>query len=392
MISKRGTFIILSFVLSVGRIYSQSASANRQQIAIFTPLYLDSAFDDTSGYRFNMSFPKFINPGLEFYEGAQMAIDSLNKEGMPFDIFIYDSKSNLNTIQAVTGNPEFDSIDLIIGQVNANEARQLANVAASKNVPFINATYPNDAGVSNNPNYIVLNSTLSTHFNAMYKYMQKYYAIAPIVYFRKKGGAEDRLKGYFDEISKNTASVPLKIKYVTLEDSFTVDDLKKHLDNDRTTAVIAGSLNVAFGERLTAGLASLNQQSRSVVFAMPTWWDVTDFTQPEYKGIEVIYTTPFYLSSTNNLALKVENNFKARFYSRPTDMFFRGYETVFHFAHLLHENGPNLGSALSDKKFTVFNEFDIQPVIDPKTTTLDYFENKKIYFIRKIDGVVTAVF
>lgn len=331
MISKRGIVIILSFLFSAGRIYAQAPVGERQQVAIFTPLYLDSAFDDTSGYRYNMSFPKFINPGLEFYEGAQMAIDSLNKEGVPLDVFIYDSKSNSKNIQTVTGAPEFDSIDLIIGQVNANEARLLANVAATKNVPFINATYPNDAGVSNNPNYVVLNSTLSTHFNAMYKYMQKYYAIAPIVYFRKKGGAEDRLKSYFDEISKNTASVPLKIKYVTLEDSFTVDDIKENLDEDRTTVVIAGSLDVNFGERLTADLSSLYQQSRSVVFAMPTWWDVTDFTKPEYKGVEVIYTTPFYLSPTNNLALKVENNFKARFYSRPTDMFFRGYETVFSF-------------------------------------------------------------
>jgi hypothetical protein len=392
MLSKRGIFIILIFLFSASRMYAQVPAGERQQVAIFTPLYLDSAFDDTSGYRYNMSFPKFINPGLEFYEGAQMAIDSLSKEGVPLDVFIYDSKSNVNTIQAITGSPDFDSVDLIIGQVNANEARLLANVASTKNIPFVNATYPNDAGVSNNPNYVVLNSTLSTHFNAMYKYMQKYYALAPIVYFRKKGTAEDRLKSYFDEISKNTASVPLKIKFVTLEDSFTVDDIKENLDEDRTTVVIAGSLDVSFGERLTADLSSLYQQSRSVVFAMPTWWDVTDFSKPEYKGVEVIYTTPFYLSPTNNLALKVENNFKARFYSRPTDMFFRGYETVFHFAHLLHENGRNLGSALSDKKFLVFNEFDIQPVIDPKTTTLDYFENKKIYFIKKVDGVVTAVF
>jgi hypothetical protein len=106
----------------------------------------------------------------------------------------------------------------------------------------------------------------------------------------------------------------------------------------------------------------------------------------------VIYTTPFYISPTNNLGLKIENNFKARFYSRPTDMFFRGYETVFHFAHLLHLNGENIGSALSDKQFTVLNDFDIQPVLDPKTHTLDYFENKKIYFIKKINGAVTAVF
>ena len=177
-----------------------------------------------------------------------------------------------------------------------------------------------------------------------------------------------------------------------MDDNFTVEDIKANLKDNRTNVCIAGSLDVNFGMRLAADLSTLYNDARSILFAMPTWWDVTDFTKPEYKDIQVIYTTPFYISPTNNLGLKIENNFKARFYSRPTDMFFRGYETVFHFAHLLHLNGENIGSALADKQFTVLNEFDIQPVLDPKTHTLDYFENKKIYFIKKINGAVTAVF
>ncbi len=388
---KRCSLIVLTFLLT-GPVFSQTPSGERHQIAIFTPLYLDSAFDDTSGYRYNMDFPKFINAGLEFYEGAQMAIDSLNKEGIPLDVFVYDTKSDSSSIQAVITKAEFDNIDLMIGQVSGSEARLLANTAATKNIPFINATYPNDAGVSNNPNYIILNSTLETHFRAMYKYLQKNYALYPLVYFRKKGTQEDRLKGYFDEISRTTASVPLKIKFVTLDDNFTVEDIKANLKDNRTNVCIAGSLDVNFGMRLAADLSTLYNDARSILFAMPTWWDVTDFTKPEYKDIQVIYTTPFYISPTNNLGLKIENNFKARFYSRPTDMFFRGYETVFHFAHLLHLNGETIGSALADKQFTVLNEFDIQPVLDPKTHTLDYFENKKIYFIKKINGAVTAVF
>ena len=37
-------------------------------------------------------------------------------------------------------------------------------------------------------------------------------------------------------------------------------------------------------------------------------------------------------------------------------------------------------------------EFDIQPVINRATMTLDYFENKKLYFVKKLDGVVKAVY
>src|SRR4051812_9820934 len=64
-------------------------SANlRHKVAIFVPLYLDSAFDASNSYRYDKSFPKFINPGLEFYEGVQLALDSLEKEDARLEVHI----------------------------------------------------------------------------------------------------------------------------------------------------------------------------------------------------------------------------------------------------------------------------------------------------------------
>ena len=82
--------------------------------------------------------------------------------------------------------------------------------------------------------------------------------------------------------------------------------------------------------------------------------------------------------SVNKLASTVQENFKNEFYARPSDMVFRGFESLYHFGHLLILNGKNLGSSLSDKKYMLFGEFDIQPVINRATMTLDYFENKKL--------------
>src|SRR5688500_4860586 len=158
---KKTPGFIFAIFLSVAGFNGMSQdTTTRYQVAIFTPLFLDSAFDESTNYRYGKAFPKFINPGLEFYEGAELAIDSLNKEGLPLDVFVYDSRSGDTGINAVVKEPAFDSIDLVIGHVNAREARTIALAVAKKNIPFINATYPNNAGVTNNPNYIVLNSTL----------------------------------------------------------------------------------------------------------------------------------------------------------------------------------------------------------------------------------------
>jgi hypothetical protein len=44
------------------------------------------------------------------------------------------------------------------------------------------------------------------------------------------------------------------------------------------------------------------------------------------------------------------------------------------------------------KEFKVFNDFNIEPVfMNRRTMALDYFENKKLYFVHMTDGNVTAV-
>lgn len=363
----------------------------RKRIAVFTPLYLDSAFDASGNYRYSKTFPKFINSGLEFWEGAQLAIDSLRKEGLKADVFVYDTRAARKSFTDIINTPEVRSAHLLIGHVSLNEAAMLAQLAAQMNVPFINANLPNEAGVSNNPNYVMLSSTLMTHCTGIYKFLQRNYSVSNIIVFRKKGPQEDRLKGYFTDIEKNTAAIPLKLKYIDLTDNFTAAQLQPYLDSNKTNVVLTGSLDVVFGQNLAQQLATLSSSYTTTLFGMPTW-DVLDFEKTIYKGIEILYSTPFYINPSDKLVAATTEHFRRTFYSRPSDMLYRGYETVYHFAHLLQLHAGNLGSSLGDKKFSLFNEMDIQPVLDKSTMTLDYFENKKLYFVKKVDGVVKAVY
>jgi hypothetical protein len=365
----------------------------RHKVAIFLPLYLDSAFDASNNYRYDKNFPKFINPGLEFYEGVQLALDSLQKENARLDVHIYDTRSAAQPVAQVLQSPEFKGTELIIGHVAPGEMQQLATAAAQLNAPFINVNFPNDGGITNNPEFVILNSTLRTHCEGIYRFIQRNYPTKPVVLFRKKGAQEDRLKAYFDDITKTTNSVPLKIKYVTLDDAFDATALTPSLDSSTQTICIAGSLDENFARMLCQSLASVNQTYTALIIGMPTW-DNIDFTRPEFKGEEIVYSTPFYINPADNLVKSIQQYFKTKFYSRPSDMVFRGYETVYRFSkQLLHIGGKGLNGSLGEKKFKVFTDFDIEPVfLNRQNMTLDYFENKKLYFIKKLDGNLTGVY
>jgi len=381
------TFIALFLVLAVS---VQAQYPQRLKIALFAPLYLDSAFDASNNYRFDKSFPKFLNPGLEFYQGAQAALDSLNKVGAPLEVYVYDSRSQERPLTQVLNSREVNSVDMMIGHASSSEVRMLADVAAKNKVPFISATLPNDANISNNPYYVILNSTLRTHAEGIYRYVQKNHAADRIVIFRKNGAQEDQLKEYFQNINKTANGTALKIQYVDIGNSWSSNQLLAALDSNKRNICIAGSLDEEFGTQLAQSLALTASKYPVTLIGMPTWESI-NFTKPEYKGIDIIYTTPFNYGRTTPLSTRITNDFIAKVEGRPTDMYYRGYETMLRFALLLLDTKKDVASNLSRKGNYIFTAFDIQPVfLKGQNLDLDYFENKKLYFVKFSNGVKTV--
>jgi hypothetical protein len=370
--------------------FAQNGSNGKLKIAVFTPIYLDSAFDAMDSYRYDKTFPKFINPGLEFYEGVQLAIDSLSKEGAKLEVHIYDTRSSTTSLAANLNAVIQDSVHLIIAQPGGAEIRQIADVAMKNNIPFINATAPINGGVTGNPFYLQLTPTLKTQIESQYKYIQKYYSLNQLVVFRKKGSREDEIKSYLDEATKTTVAVPLKLKYVDLPDSFTVKHLTQYLDSTKNFLCIGGSLDESFGMRLSAQLASISKSYQVTLMGMSTWHNIS-FAKTEYKGLDIIYGTPFYHAKIDKASVSITNYFTTKMYARPSDMVFRGYEVFMRYARLLMQYKNELATQFASKQYKVFNDFDIQPVLNRSTFTMDYFENKRLSFVKWKDGAVVGV-
>ncbi len=369
-----------------------SATAVKHRIAIFAPLYLDSAFDGSDEYRYQKNiFPKFINPGLEFYEGAQLALDSLNREGAELEVFVYDTRSSKESLQQLFNKPEMSSVELVIAHCSGNEVRAFAELGMKRNIPVINATVPNDAGTTSNPYFVLLNPTLRTQCEGIYQYVQKYYSSMPVVVFRKKGSSDDLIHNLLEDYGKSTTGKPVKFKYVELTDSFNVNQLKAQLDSNKRALCVSGSLDINFGKRLITQLAGITKKYPVTIMGMPTWDGIKDFSRPEYKGIEIVYSTPFYNPKTDRVSQSISGYFGSVMYSRPSDMVFRGYEVTWKFSKLLMSYGKDLASNLGNRQQHVFTDYDIQPHINKTTAVLDYFENKKLYFVKWQDGIVKSV-
>ena len=367
---------------------AQTDTVKPIKVAVFAPVYVDSAFTET-GYKLGRNLiPKYILPGLEFYNGVMLAIDSLNIEKAPVEMFFYDSKSTTDPVEEVLGKPELTDISLIIASFNSrSEVKPLADFALQHNIPLISSVYPSDGGVTANPFFVMINPTLKAHIEAIYKYLHRVYPLENITLFKRNGAIEDMILSVLNSINKKTPGIPLKLKIIELPDEFTPEQVTTNLDSTRKNILVCGTLNEAFGMNLVKAVSS-SKNYRSVIMGMPTWDGIKDLG----KDAEIIYSTPYNFSRTDKLSVQLTNKYRAKYAGRPSDMVFKGFESMYHFTKLLLKYGNGLINNLSSKEYKLFNDFDIQPVNPDKENFMpDYLENKKIYFIRKLDGQVKSI-
>jgi hypothetical protein len=372
--------------------WSSSAHSQKKEerytIAVFAPLYLDSAYDANGEYKFEKAtFPKYITPGLDFYQGVKLALDTLNKENAPLDIFVYDTRSSKESLNSLLNRPEINNASLLLTYCTANEVRTFAEAGLQKNIPVINVNLPNDGGITSNPFFVLMNATLKTQCNGIINYTRSNFNKSNIVVFRKKGSLEDKIKSYFDE--SNNSSKPLKLSYVDLPDSFNAETLKKYVDTTKQNVFIAGSLDEQFGRKLVSQISLLPKSGkRFSILGMPTWESIRDFSKSEYRDLDIYYSTSFFSTGGDKVSEQITSYYNASFYVKPSDMVLRGYEATWKFAKLLLKSGKDLPSNLSSRLFSVFRDTDVQPVINSQKGSLDYFENKKLYFLKWQDGII----
>lgn len=361
------------------------------KVGIFAPLYLDSIFSNNGTYKYGKEVPKFAQPGLDFVQGAEVALDSMLLWEENVDAYIYDCKSYTKTIPALIKQKRLDSLDLIIGSVKDAEYRQLADFALQKNIPFISATYPNDGGVTNNPFTVIMNSTLKAHCEAIYTYLLQNHGTDKILFYRQKGGQEDKVAGYFKSINEPDGKPLLNIQTILIDSSFSSDKLKPRLDSTRGNIIIGGSLDEGFATSITNACNDLQAQYPITLIGMPNW-DGFKFLQKKgnYEEFPVYYTTPYYNNKWDNYSKVLANAYTKKFKSKPTDLAFKGFESVYLFTKLLAKYPNDFMSHLNDKTFKIFCDYNFRPVqLKKDAITPDYFENKHLYFVKVLNGTTS---
>jgi hypothetical protein len=349
----------------------------------------DSAFSVSS----RKPLPEATVSGLEFYEGALLAMDSLQQQHIPLHLFVYDTKSTSRPLGSVLVSAALDSANLIIGSVNSDELKEIAGFAKKHQINFVSATYPNDGGIVDNPFLTIVNSTLPVHCKAIQDFAQQKFTDKNIIVAYQNTSQDKQNMAYMEDAYRKM-QFPRKTPLHPFEwaNDTTTAGLVPHLSKDKNNVIILTSLYPQVALSMISQLIQLTKAYRISVVGMPTLDGNQNLRKPEFRGIDIYYSTPYPYHKAGDIPAinSMMWQFFRKYRSRPSDMALKGYETLFYFGEMLHRDGMYFNADLGSNAGQLLTDFNFTPVYKSTkdTKTPDYFENTHLYFMKIRDGEI----
>ncbi len=363
-------------------VYPKPVRKAKYNIAILTPLYLDSVDLEK-----NLThIPKFMMPGIDFYEGVCIAADTLNSQGFKLNIYVYDSKSNYIDIKNLIASDKLDSMDVIIGNASVSDLKLVADFAKKKQINFISAVSPADAGQTYNPYFTILQPRLSSHIEKIHKNIISRYPEDNVVFITRNLTAEKNALSYF----KNDLLNARPSRFTELElkgDELNINDIVSKIDTNYNTTIVLGILDPSITYNYLKTLSTVALRYHLKVYCMPTTEAIKSISKvDEFPGMPIYYTSSYIIDKVTPASQYITNAYKRKMGSLPSDVVYKGFESLYFFYNLLKKYGTPFNTHLSESAYSFITPYKIVPI--KEKGSMKFYENKFLYLIKYEDGIM----
>lgn len=339
--------------------------------AIILPLMLE---DSISSEQMKM---------VEFYEGVLLALDSLKRQGVSIDLYVYDSGNKWASIQPILAKPEMQQMNLIIGPVYDQHIAEAAAFADSNGIRMVVPFARQVDAVFTNPYIYQVNTPQSYFYSEVYDRFFMQFPHPNVIFFESPEEKDDDLiSGFKRELSYR--EVPYT---VLLADTATnKDTIMTRLDTERQNILMmtsekSGSLNnmIPIFQLLVRDTASTKYDMH--LFGYPQYQVYTNNHLASFYEIDTYFYSSFY---TNNLLpeakafhQKYRRTYSKEIVNRYPKYAILGFDIAYYFLKAMHLYGTDMDSRLDEMKYTPLQTgFKFERV-----NNWGGFINRKVFFV-----------
>jgi len=298
---------------------------------------------------------------LDFYQGFQLGLDKIAKEGALFDLQVIDSRDNVAYNATLGTSVNVKDAVLVVGPVYPREIKSFGQTFANKNVLQVSPLAATMASEFSLPNLVSITPSIRTHSETLAKYVADQYYTGDQILVYDAGDDESKqfLVNFVSEISK--ANAQAKVKTV-----MSVNELNNSLVLTGTNHVISGTAN----KNLVKGLLDamderfLNPGNQFKLYGHPNMAKLSfeNFENMDFYGLTI--TSSNLVNESDSDTRKFIGNYKTAYKVDPSEFSYKGYDAALYFGRLIHKYGVDYVSRMTQDKFSGLNsdyKFEFYP-------------------------------
>ncbi|MGK0364560.1 MAG: hypothetical protein ACI85O_001617 [Saprospiraceae bacterium] len=333
---------------------------------------------------------------IQYYGGAQLAIDQLKGEGINLNINVLDTQgSEGKVITEISNNPAIQNADLIIGPYRSVNVRKVAQYAKDKQIPVI-SPYSAASNVSDdNPFLVQVNPSLSTHIEKITAHaLSKFNADQIVLVVRDKAEEKARLA-----IFQNAHKAIKKSDDVSPFREFVIEDDGKYdnLDAAIRNYIVKGSTTVFIVPTwsneifVNSFLRQVEIARRSydnvTIYGMPQWMEYANTDYTYFEKLDVHVSTSFFINKSTEDARTFRQSFYSRYGKRADKAAYLGYDVMLYFGRQIHNGGTQFQQFLSENTSDMLHaNFMFEPIFDASPGTdasapIERYENRSVHLL-----------
>jgi len=146
-----------------------------KNLVFMLPYSLDKVQVDSAGtaaYKDAILDDRVLRISLDFYSGAEMAIEDAKELGISSEVKIYDTKRSASEVINLINTKNFNNVDAVIGPFLQSTTEAAAERLRIKNIPVF--TPLSDKEMSGGNNLFIARPDQQTMSNTMLDYLQKF--------------------------------------------------------------------------------------------------------------------------------------------------------------------------------------------------------------------------
>lgn len=330
---------------------------------------------------------------LDYYRGAQIALDSLKKLGLNADVYVYDVGEDLVKVKDVLRKPEMNDLDIIFGPMHKTSIALVSDASKKNETYLVSPNSFSNEVFEDNPFLVRAMASRET----MMRYLANFVAIQHqddnVIMINSESPKDWPYRKIFKEnynkavgSFSNAFSDSLRSVGISLAKPENVSNwLKKDVEN----ILVVPSNELAFVSDFMTRLSRIDPEYNIQIYGLDNWTRY-DNIDAEYKNrFRLRLVVPNFVDYQKEVVNNFLKKYREEFNMEPTQFGYgyMGYDLTLFFGECLIKYGLSIPEA--------FKQMEMKGVNSDyrfgKSTTGMEFENKSVYIIEYDDYQIKQI-